>query len=182
MKYEFIHSHRSEFGVEKMCQVLEVSRSGYYAWLDRPKSSRQQEDEKLLVHIKQVFEKSRHLYGYLRVTRKLNVDGIKCGKNRVARLMRENGLQARTKRKFKATTNSRHDYPVAENVLGRGITVSGPNRVWVGDITYIPTDEGWLYLAAVMDLYSRQNRRMGNGPDNDTAIGHRCSTTSTGPA
>lgn len=156
MKYEFIEKHRSEFGVEKMCQLLDVSRSGYYAWRTRPKSIRVQEDERLLVHIKQVFSQSRRLYGYPRVTRKLNADGIRCGKHKVARLMRENGLQARTKRKFRVTTNSRHNYPVAENVLSQGVMVDRPNQAWVADITYIPTDEGWLYLAAVMDLYSRQ--------------------------
>ncbi|MCR4427554.1 MAG: IS3 family transposase, partial [Firmicutes bacterium] len=150
-----IKNHRSEFGVERMCRVLGVARSGFYSWLKRPDSARKQADAALVERIKAAFKRSRELYGYLRITRELNSQGIRCGKNRVARLMRENGLRVRSRRKFKATTNSKHSYPVAENVLGRNFAPEGPNEAWACDITYIPTDGGWLCLASVVDLYSR---------------------------
>lgn len=155
MKYEFIKNHRSEFRVEKMCRVLGVARSGFYSWLKRPDSARKQADAALIERIKAVFKRFRELYGYVRITRELNSQGVRCGKNRVARLMRESGLRVRSRRKFKATTNSKHSYPVADNLLGRDFAPEGPNRAWACDITYIPTDEGWLYLATVVDLYSR---------------------------
>lgn len=139
-----------------MCQVLEVTRSGYYAWRKRPLSDRWKEDERLSEAIKRVYRQNKGNYGSPRVTTQLHVEGFRCGKNRVARLMKANGLQAVAKRKFKVTTDSRHDYPIAPNLLNRDFTAARPNQVWVTDITYIPTLEGWLYLAVVMDLYSRQ--------------------------
>jgi len=156
MRYAFIERHRSEHGVEKMCQVLEVTRSGYYAWRKRPLGGRRREDERLLAAVKRVYGQNKGNYGSPRVTKQLHAEGIRCGKNRVARLMKANGLQATAKRKFKVTTDSRHDYPIAPNLLNRDFTAARPNQVWVTDITYIPTLEGWLYLAVVMDLYSRQ--------------------------
>jgi transposase InsO family protein len=139
-----------------MCRVLQVSRSGYYQWKRRPESGRQKDNQALLEQIKQVYKKGRKNYGSPRITRALKAQGLSCGKNRVARLMRKNGIAAVGSRKFKATTNSRHSYPVAENLLGNGFVAAAPHHVWVSDITYIPTEQGWLYLAAVMDLYSRQ--------------------------
>lgn len=139
-----------------MCRVLEVTRSGYYAWRKRPLGKRRQEDERLREAVKRVFQQNKGRYGSPRVTKQLHAQGIRCGKNRVARLMKADGLQATAKRKFKVTTDSRHSYPVAPNLLSRDFTAARPNQVWVTDITYIPTLEGWLYLAAVMDLYSRQ--------------------------
>jgi len=144
------------FRVEKMCQVLEVSRSGYYAWLKRPKSNRKQLNEELVERIKKVFNQSRQTYGSPRITYALKNQGIACSKNRVARLMKENNIKPKTKRKFKATTNSKHNYPVADNILNRNFNPTAPNQAWVADITYIPTDEGWLYLAAVVDLFNRK--------------------------
>jgi putative transposase len=138
-----------------MCQVLGVLRSGYYAWRKKPKSKRQQANEHLLQAIKQV-HKTTPVYGYPRVTAELKASGITCSKNRVARLMRENQIAAKVKRKFKATTNSRHNLPVVENHLNRNFNPKRLNVAWAADITYIPTREGWLYLAAVEDLYSRK--------------------------
>jgi transposase InsO family protein len=139
-----------------MCRVLEVSRSGYYKFTDRPKSRQRIENEKLLVEIRRVFVENDSNYGSPRIWRELNnVQGIRCSENRVARLMRINGIVAVQKRKFRVTTNAKHNYPVWPNILSRNFTVDRPNAVWVSDITYIWTFEGWLYLAAVLDLFSR---------------------------
>lgn len=110
----------------------------------------------MLQEIRKVYKASRHTYGSPRVTRALNKQGVKCGRNRVARLMRENGIAAKTRRKYKATTNSKHSYSVADNLIKQNFTTDRPNRIWVADITYIPTDEGWLYLAAILDLFQRK--------------------------
>jgi len=138
-----------------MCEVLQVSRSGYYSWLRRPESRRSKANRDLLFRIRVVHEKSRQRYGSPRVTAELHAECICCSENRVARLMRQNGIRSKRKCKFKATTDSKHCLPVAENLLNRQFTVAYPNRVWVSDITYIWTSEGWLYLAGVVDLYSR---------------------------
>lgn len=155
MRFSFIRDHADIFSVKKMCQVLEVSRSGYYAWLNRPTSQREQANEFLLENIRRVYHKSRGLYGYPRVTAQLQEEAIQCSRNRVARLMRKHDIKARTKRKFRATTNSNHQYPVAPNVVNRNFATDGPDKHWYVDITYLPTDEGWLYLAIVLDSYSR---------------------------
>lgn len=139
-----------------MCRILEVSRSGYYAWLKRPESRRKSQNRKLLKEIRKVYQVSRRTYGSPRITIALQKEGISCGRNRVARLMRENGIAAKTKRKYKATTNSKHNYPVAENLVNQSFAASRPNHLWVADITYIPTGEGWLYLAAIEDLFQRK--------------------------
>lgn len=139
-----------------MCIVLGVTRSGYYAWLNRPESQRIKDNKVLLKHIKRIHKKSRESYGILRITAQLHKENIPCGKNRVARVMRENNIYARSRRKYKATTNSKHNYPVALNLLNQDFSVDTPNKVWIGDITYIPTDEGWLYLAGVLDLFNRK--------------------------
>ena len=139
-----------------MCRALEVSRSGYYAYKKRPKSQRRLDNEKLLIEIRRVFVDNDSNYGSPRIWNELNnVRGIHCSENRVARVMRGAGIVAVQKRKFRVTTNSKHDYPVWTNVLNRNFVVEKPNAVWVSDITYIWTLEGWLYLAAVLDLFSR---------------------------
>lgn len=139
-----------------MCRTLEVSASGYYAWCKTPESNRARDNVKLLIDIKAVHEESRKTYGSPRVHAELCSRGIHCGKHRVARLMREEGIQARHKRKFKATTDSSHHLPVHENILDRRFDVEAPDTAWAADLTYIWTDEGWLYLAVVMDLFSRR--------------------------
>jgi transposase InsO family protein len=139
--------------------VLGVSVSGYYAWRGRPQSRRAQQDQHLVVRIRAVFEQHRHRYGSPRVHRELQEQGVDCSRKRVARLMRATGLRARDKKQFKRTTDSSHLYPVAANRLARSFTpaqIGGLNRVWAGDITYLATREGWLYLAVLLDLHSRR--------------------------
>lgn len=136
--------------------MMEVSRSGFYAWIERPESNRSSQNKELLNLIREAYKLSRGTYGSPRITRVLRKQGIACGTNRIARLMRENYIVAKTKRKYRATTNSKHNYPVAENLVQQNFTVSDPNQVWVTDITFIPTDEGWLYLAAIEDLFNRK--------------------------
>lgn len=139
-----------------MCKILGVSRSGYYEWQARPESKNKEDNIKLLKEIKRVYDRSRGLYGRIRITKKLNNEGIKCSQNRVYRLMKENNIFSKMKRKFKATTNSKHNHPVAPNLLNQDFTAHKPSEKWVSDITYIPTKEGWLYLAAVLDLYDKK--------------------------
>ena len=140
-----------------MCQVLGVSASGYYAWRRRRPSARQEANEALVERIKEIHVESDETYGSPRVHAELAAQGIRCNKKRVERLMREHDIQARQrKRRRPRTTDSNHRLPVAPNVLNREFTAEAPNQKWVTDITYIPTAEGWLYLAAVMDLYSRR--------------------------
>jgi len=140
-----------------MCQVLEVSRAGYYAWLGRPESPRAVRQAQLVERIRRVHRDSRQVYGSPRVHRALKAQGVSCSANTVAALMRRAGVRAATARRFVVrTTDSRHGHAVAENVLGRRFEPGEADRVWVGDITYIATGEGWLYLAAVLDLGSRR--------------------------
>jgi len=156
MKYWFMDQHCSTHGVQKMCRVIEASRSGYYRWRKQPQSKRQKENEKILMEIKELHKKSYRAYGSPRITEDLKAKGTKCGENRVARLMKIHGIAGKAKKKFKATTNSKHNLPVAENLLKQNFVAEKPNTVWVSDITYIWTLEGWLYLAVILDLYSRQ--------------------------
>ncbi len=139
-----------------MCRVLGVSRSGYYAWRVRPESRRSVENRRLLVHIKTIHQQSRRTYGSPRITDELHARGIRCNEKRVARLMRCEGIRPKTVKKFKVTTDSRHDYPVSPNVVNREFNATRPNQIWLSDITYVWTAEGWLYLAAVLDLHSRR--------------------------
>ena len=156
MKYEFIETYRSTFAVEKMCQSLDVSRSGYYRWKVAPKSKRSEANEKLLNKIEETYEDFQGIYGSPRITQELRDAGVECSENRVARLMRKNEIAAKTKRKFKVTTNSRHNLPVAPNLVNQEFTAAAPNQLWLSDITYIWTREGWLYLAVILDVFSRQ--------------------------
>jgi putative transposase len=135
---------------------MEVSRSGYYEWLNKLESNKVKQDKELLGMVRVIFLKSRNTYGARRIKKKLGRGGIVVSRRRIIRLMQEEGLVCKTKRKFKATTNSKHNKPIAPNLLARQFNVNAINRYWVGDITYIPTDEGWLYLATVIDLYSRK--------------------------
>jgi len=151
-----MRDHSTQFRITLMSRVLGVSRSGYYAWLVRPESARSVANRQLLPLIRQAYLKSRRNYGSPRVTDELHDQGYRYNEKRVARLMRLHGIRPKTVKKFKATTDSKHNLPVAPNLLGRNFTTDGPNRVWLADITYIPTTEGWLYLAGVLDLYTRR--------------------------
>lgn len=139
-----------------MCRVLSVTRSQYYAHLQQGLTKRRREDQALLPQIEAAFEESDKTYGAKRITKELHEQGHRVGKNRVWRLMRENNLHVKTTRRFKVTTNSDHKRPVAPNLVKRNFTADAPDRLWTGDITYIPTAEGWLYLAVVLDVYSRR--------------------------
>jgi transposase InsO family protein len=154
MKYEFMDEQRERFKLKNMCRVLKVSRSGYYAWRSRIPSERQRANEGMLERIREVHTKSRKLYGSPRITAELNDGGLTCGKNRVARIMKENGIRATLKRRrFRRTTDSRHDYALAANLLIESKQTEG---VWAADMTYVPTAEGWLYVSAVMNVKSRK--------------------------
>ncbi len=149
-----------------MCRVFGVSRSRYYAQLKAGATKRQREDKQLLPMIEKVFEASEKTYGAGRIARDLHDQGIRVGKNRVWRLMKQNGLRVKTTKRFRVTTNSDHKRPVAPNLVKRSFSAHAPNRLWTGDITYIWTAEGWLYLAVVLDVFSRRivgwsmNKRM----------------------
>ena len=156
MKYRFISANREIFRVGRMCNVLSVSRSSYYAWLKRPESSRKRENRKLAAKIKVIHGQNRKVYGSPRIHKELKDQGVSCGQNRVARVMKQEGIRSIVPRKFKATTDSKHNLPVAPNLLKQDFDVKEPNKVWLADITYIFTAEGWLYLASIMDLGSRR--------------------------
>ena len=156
MKYQFIDNCRSSFGVEKMCLSLAVSRSGFYRWNQSGESQRVAENRLLLDSIRRIVESTKGRYGSPRITAELKDQGLACSRPRVARLMRKHAINARARRKFKVTTNSKHRYPVAPNLLRQTFQAEAPNRVWVSDITYIRTLEGWLYLTVVMDLHNRK--------------------------
>jgi putative transposase len=156
VKYGFIKRHDCEFSVNRMCQVLRVSRSGYYDWLVRPECTRAVQARQLLVHIRRVHAEARQAYGARKTWEELNDQGIACGKHRVARLRKENGIEARRKRRFRLTVENHSTAPAAPNLVQRRFLVAQPNRVWVGDMTFIRTRAGFLYLAVLLDLYARR--------------------------
>lgn len=155
MKFRFIQRHAGEFRVSLLCKVLGVSRAGYYAWCKRKPSRRELANRVLRRLIRLRHKEHRSVYGYRRLHALLRQEQV-VGKHRIARLMREEGLAGRRRRRFQVTTQSRHNLPLAPNVLQQDFTATAPNQKWVGDITYIPTAEGWLYLAALVDLFSRR--------------------------
>lgn len=156
MTFPFIQEHCDRWPVRLLCDALDVSPAGYYAWRERPVSARLQRQDALLVEIRAIHAEAKARYGSPRVHAELAARGQDCCVNTVARLMHAHGIRAKTARKFRCTTDSNHDLPVADNLLGRQFDPESPNEAWVADITYIPTREGWLYLAAVEDLYSRR--------------------------
>lgn len=156
MKYAFIRARRAEHSVRKLCRLLDVSEQGYYAYLKAPESPRRREDRFIGDRVQMIFGEHRKRLGSPRIREELKDEGIFCGKKRVARLMKERHLRAKAARKYVATTDSNHSEPVAANTLNRQFQVTAPNQVWVGDITYLWTDEGWMYLAVFLDLFSRK--------------------------
>ena len=156
MRFRLIDQAKKEFPVHRLCSVLGVSQSGYFAWKGRPASRRQKEDLVLLAHIRAQFATSNETYGAPRMHAELTEEGLAVGRHRVARLMRDNGLKALQKRRYKKTTDSHHGGPVAANLLDQDFACDGPDQKWGADISYIWTAEGWLYLAIVLDLYSRR--------------------------
>jgi len=145
---------RLQFPIEVMSRVFEVSRSGYYDWLNRKPSARAQANEQLKVALRVAHKRCREVYGTLRLQPELVADGFIAGRDRITRLRKEMGIRCKQKRKFIATTNSNHSLPVAPNLLEQKFNATRPNQVWVTDITYIPTEEGWLYLAGIKDLFT----------------------------
>jgi len=156
VKFAFIEAEKVAFPVAAMCRVLGVSPAGFYAWRRRPPSPRATENAALVEEIREVHVESRRTYGSPRIRAALLARGRKAGRHRVARLMRHAGISARRRRRFRATTDSRHAMPVAPNVLARTFKAPAPNVAWVTDITYVWTREGWLYLAVILDLFSRR--------------------------
>jgi len=157
MRFRFIEDRRADYPVTIMCDVLGVSPAGYYAWRSRPESRRSAANRHLVDDIKRVHRDTRGRYGSPRIHVELKAQGRGASRGRIERLMRHHGIRAIMARPRRVrTTDSRHDLPIAPNLLDRNFTATAPNRIWLADITYIETDQGWLYLAAVMDLYSRR--------------------------
>jgi putative transposase len=156
MRFALIDGAKAQFPVHRLCRVLGVSQSGYFAWRGRSACRRQREDMVLLAHVRSAFAVSHGTYGSPRMTRELRDSGLVVGRRRIARLMRDNGLQARQKRRFKRTTDSQHAWPVAPNLLDQDFTATAPDKKWGADISYVWTREGWLYLAVVIDLFARR--------------------------
>ena len=155
MRFTFIAARKAEHEVSTLCRVLRVGRSGYYAWLERDESEHSKADRRLAVEVRAVFAEKKKRYGSPRVYRELRTKGVCVGRHRVARLMSEQKLRARPRRKFVKTTESNHGLPTPPNLLDRKFAVEEPDRVWAADVTYLPTLEGWFYLAVVLDLFSR---------------------------
>jgi putative transposase len=170
VKFELVDAEKANYPIDVLCAVLEVSRSGYYAWKKRPASDRAKADARLAAEIAAAHARSSSRYGSPRVHRALAKKGIRVGKKRVERLMRENGLIARQKRRFRRTTDSAHNSPIAANIVARNFDPPQPNEVWAGDVTAIATNEGWLYLAVLLDLYSRRVVGWAMSDTNDTAL------------
>jgi putative transposase len=170
VRFAFIDAEKARWPVEVQCTVFGVSRSGYYAWKRRPAAPRATEDARLVVEIKAAHKAGRGHYGSPRVHRELRAKGRRVGKKRVERLMRQEGIVGRKKRRFRRTTDSNHPHPIAPNVLERHFEVELPNAAWVTDVTYVWTHEGWLYLAPVLDLFSRRVIGWAAGANNDRAL------------
>jgi putative transposase len=170
VKFAFIAVKRVAFPVGPMCRVLGVSSSGYYAWRKRPVAPKTKADALLAVEVVGAHRRSRGTYGSPRVHAELRARGTRVGRKRVERLMREQGIQARRKRRFRRTTDSNHPNPVAPNVLARRFEPEAPNRAWVTDVTYVWTDEGWLFLVVMLDLFARKVVGWSTSALNDTSL------------
>lgn len=170
MKYAFIEQQREEHSVERLCAVLEVSTSGYHAWRKRPMSQRESDNQRLMEKIRVSHQASRRIYGSPRIHRDLAEIGETCGENRVARLMRAEGIQSKMTPKFVITTDSRHTTAPAPDLLQRDFSAGNPDQRWVSDTTFIATRQGWLFLAVILDLYSRQVVGWAMGDRNNTQL------------
>lgn len=156
MRFELVDRAKADFPVHRLCSVLGVSQSGYFAWKHRPASPRHRQDMVLLAHVRSAFAQSNGTYGSPRMTRDLQDEGFAIGRRRTARLMRENGMHARQKRRFRRTTDSHHAWPVAPNIIDQDFAAARPDEKWGADISYVWTREGWVYLAVVIDLFARR--------------------------
>ncbi len=170
MKYAFIAKHRRQFSTAKLCRILQVSRSGYHEWLERPPSEHAITDKKLLASIRRIHAESHQAYGALKTWKAMNQQGIPCGKHRVARLRKEAGIEAQRKRRFRVTVEHHKMPTLAPDRLERVFTQMQPNCAWAGDVTFIRTRAGWLYLAMLLDLYSRKIVGWSMSARNDEAL------------
>jgi len=170
VKYAFVREHRFEHKIQRMCEVLEVSASGYYDWFDRPESARALENKRLVTLIRCHHQTSKQIYGSPRIYDDLVESGEQVGVHRVARLMRRHNIQSKVARKFVVTTESRHSLPAAPDRLKRQFKTPQPNWAWVSDTTFIPTRQGWLFLAVILDLFSRQVIGWAMGNHNNTEL------------
>jgi transposase InsO family protein len=166
----FIEAEKAQYPIGVLCDVLQVSRSGFYAWRLRGPSARAKSDDKLAAEIAAVHKRTRGRYGSPRVHRELRAKGRRVSKKRVERVMHERGIRGKTKRRFRRTTDSNHANPIAPNIVARQFAPSAPNQVWAGDVTYIATDEGWAYLAVLLDLFSRRVVGWAISAANDTEL------------
>lgn len=155
MKYRFINEHQQQMPVRQLCEILDVSRSAYYRWQKTGPSERERRNESLLPLVQEIHQQSRRTYGSPRIWDALSQQGIRCGRHRIARLMRLHGIRAKTKRRFKVTTRSKRNQTSMPDLVQQHFSASRPNQIWTSDITYIWTHEGWAYLAVVLDLCSR---------------------------
>ncbi|MBE0449188.1 MAG: IS3 family transposase, partial [Actinobacteria bacterium] len=156
LRYEFIFVEKAHYPVTILCKTMQVHKSGYYGWLKCPKSAREIKNEELIPLVREIFSDSHETYGTRRIAKALEGKEISCSRARARTLMKLAGIKVKKRRKFKTTTNSKHKLPVAPNLLEQDFTVDKPNKVWVSDLTYVQTYEGWLYLVIVLDLFSRQ--------------------------
>jgi transposase InsO family protein len=156
VRFAFIQAKKAQFPVAAMCRTLEVAKSGFYAWCSRPEPDRARDDRRLKVQIRASHEASKRRYGSPRIHEDLKAAGEQVSRKRIARLMKEEGILARRRRRFVRTTDSKHNLPVAPNLLEREFTAEKPNQCWVGDLTYLRTTEVWLFLAVLLDLFSRR--------------------------
>jgi transposase InsO family protein len=170
VRFTFIEAEKAAYPVCVLCRVLQVERSGFYAWRSREESDHAVDDRRLALAVRTAFEESQRRYGSPRVFRVLRRKGVRVGRHRVARLMREQQLRARPRRKFVTTTNSKHALPTPPNLVDRQFETKAPDRVWAGDVTYLPTGEGWLFLAVLLDLYSRRVVGWSMSESNDEAL------------
>jgi transposase InsO family protein len=170
VKFELVDAEKANYPVEVLCDVLGVSRSGFYAWKKRSPSERAKKRARLATAIAATHKKSKRRYGSPRIHRALRENGVRVSRKTVEKVMRENGIVARSKRRFRRTTDSNHAYPIAPNLLERDFEPKAPNQVWAGDVTYIATDEGWAYLAVLLDLYSRRVVGWAISATNDTEL------------
>lgn len=170
MRFAFILAEKALYPITLLCYVLGVSRSGFHAWCHRPRAPRLRSDAQLAAQVAAIHKRSRGTYGSPRVHAELQAKGVRVGKKRVERLMRKSGLEARRKRRFRKTTDSKHTNPIAANIVAREFDTEVPNRVWATDVTAIWTLEGWLFLAAILDLYSRRVVGWAVSANNDTSL------------
>ena len=168
--FELVEAEKAHYPVAVLCSVLAVSRSGFYAWLQRPAPARAKADASLVLDIRAAHKLGRGTYGSPRVHAELQAKGARVSEKRVARLMQEDGLRAKQKRRFRRTTDSKHSHPIAPNVLKRNFEPQAPNQSWATDVTYIHTGEGWLYLAVMLDLFSRRVVGWAASATNDCAL------------